>query len=1179
MRTLLVLSLLILATHGTPTPILGILVPHSHWDAGWLRTLSQYKHDDVFPILDNLIDALSPLPPSALPSTLPLPVPLSAVNAIRASRTLILSEMAFLHPYLSSSRTRADGTSYPDRLKALISEGRVEIVGGGMVMEDEALPSLYARVSQRTYGHDLLAAHGLPPVRYGWQIDAFGASFLSSAIAAESGMLGGVINRIDAATKRSMISAGTLPFSWRGPGGGLWFPTFTLYDHYSSPPGFDWEAETRIGHGPYIYSENIKDVALRLAELVVKQAQGSPDSELALIPMGNDFAWKSTDGLDQMDKILAYIQINPDNHPLLDAVRISYGTLSSVFDALPPPPALPVRTESDFFPYRDKGISYWSGYYASRPLLKALVRIVETHVRASQTLASLTWPSTFLQPPGVASAWHTASYNLGVLCHHDAITGTAAAYVVADYMSLIANASSASHAITQAVLLSAAPTTATTATTAVIDLVLFNSGSTASFTPITLLVPGWTTSVLATVATPTTTSTVLDTQLSPLRPTPPPDPHEHASSWRQTLSSVHINMDHPHAIDLTAIHPTPDSEGGMRVVDISTASMGGVLPLESRTIHLTLQPTGSQQGAQAGTEECESSILELHPDISIRLGTVRLTPIPNTLWSSRARTKIEYDSPTTHLPSVEHAFIAYAHTSGGAYLFYDDYGLGLWGGLLAGYVLGWGAAVIASAHDPTRVARVLGRVGGKWGRLFWKARIRADRLPYSATTAAGAAFGAALAALVGVPLEAVLAHEMEIPVGVVLGCLLGFWIRSGSTKVFAGATAVAFAGALVWLLLAHPESHGSMNLGSSLVGTGMPVSVSVERGAVLDRAIVTYSQHFVVEWSVAHTDPDMHRMASPLLRVDASVLLTRQAELVSRFKVLGWDLRFGEREEEMPVLITDNGGWGVERVRKSFAPLAASFYPMVGYAGLHRVGSPGFVVFSAASAGVASLAPDLIEVMIDRRLAQDDNRGLEESVEDAAFVRVPLWVGFTRPGLPPSQWRATSHALSPLFVHRSTASVFASHVHDRPWFEVQNAHLLSVTPVSPISGGSGGGGSSGGGGGGDDDGQLLFRFASHVYGGRGDDDNDNDDDNDDADHGRGRGVDGGVDGGVDVVPFMASTLPNFSCTTNPTSHDASNTPPPSSSSSHRSSASSPPHPEPPLSSSRLLPSFVCKQSR
>lgn len=69
--------------------------------------------------------------------------------------------------------------------------------------------------------------------------------------------------------------------------------------------------------------------------------------------------------------------------------------------------------------------------------------------------------------------------------------------------------------------------------------------------------------------------------------------------------------------------------------------------------------------------------------------------------------------------------------------------------------------------------------------------------------------------------------------------------------------------------------------------------------------------------------------------------------------------------------------------RKTFAklPLQANVYPMPSTAYIHDK-NKRLTILSAQTLGVASLEKSTIEIFLDRRLAQDDNRGLEQPILD-----------------------------------------------------------------------------------------------------------------------------------------------------------------------------------------------------
>ena len=103
----------------------------------------------------------------------------------------------------------------------------------------------------------------------------------------------------------------------------------------------------------------------------------------------------------------------------------------------------PVRYD-DMFPYADREDAYWTGYFTSRPNAKWEARYTSSNFHASSKLAA----GKMIQQKGVSEETRQlilqnkgAMLNaIGIMQHHDAITGTAKQAVANDYHRIMTDA-------------------------------------------------------------------------------------------------------------------------------------------------------------------------------------------------------------------------------------------------------------------------------------------------------------------------------------------------------------------------------------------------------------------------------------------------------------------------------------------------------------------------------------------------------------------------------------------------------------------------------------------------------------------------------------------------------------------------------------------------------------------
>ncbi|CAG2116750.1 unnamed protein product, partial [Medioppia subpectinata] len=189
-------------THCTapvPSKLNVHLVPHTHDDVGWLKTVDQYyygsqsetKKAGVQYIIESVIQSL-----------------------LRAEhRRFIYVETSFFWMWW-----REQDEDYRHQVRKLVNEGRLEFISGGWVMHDEANTHYQSIIDQMTWGHrrlqDMIGQCVVP--RIGWQIDPFGHSRESAHLSAMFGFDGLFFARLDYEDQKLRSAEKRMEFIWEG---------------------------------------------------------------------------------------------------------------------------------------------------------------------------------------------------------------------------------------------------------------------------------------------------------------------------------------------------------------------------------------------------------------------------------------------------------------------------------------------------------------------------------------------------------------------------------------------------------------------------------------------------------------------------------------------------------------------------------------------------------------------------------------------------------------------------------------------------------------------------------------------------------------------------------------------------------------------------------------------------
>ncbi|KAK3410473.1 hypothetical protein EUGRSUZ_J02454 [Eucalyptus grandis] len=395
------------------------LVPHSHNDVGWLKTIDQYYVGSnnsiqgacVENVLDSVIEALARDP----------------------NRKFVFAEMAFFQRWWLEQSPEMQ-----ELVRKLVNAGQLEFINGGWCMHDEATTHYIDMIDQTTLGHGLIKSEFNKVPRVGWQIDPFGHSAVQAyLLGAEVGFNSLHFARIDYQDRAKRKDDKSLEVIWRGSktfGSSSQIFTNVFPDHYGPPEDGFTIAIFILQDNTLLYDYNVEIRVNDFISAAMTQANVTRTNHI-MWTMGEDFTYQYAESwFKQMDKFIHYV--NKDGR-----VNALYSTPSIYVDAKNAENvSWPLKTD-DYLPYADREDAYWTGFFTSRPALKRYVRMLSGYYLAARQLEFLvgrrsSGPSTY----GLGDA-------LGIAQHHDALTGTAKQHTTNDYEKRLAIGASEAEAV------------------------------------------------------------------------------------------------------------------------------------------------------------------------------------------------------------------------------------------------------------------------------------------------------------------------------------------------------------------------------------------------------------------------------------------------------------------------------------------------------------------------------------------------------------------------------------------------------------------------------------------------------------------------------------------------------------------------------------------------------------
>uniref|UniRef100_A0A3B1J3W4 Alpha-mannosidase n=1 Tax=Astyanax mexicanus TaxID=7994 RepID=A0A3B1J3W4_ASTMX len=456
-----------ISANGHQEPIQAFVIPHSHMDVGWVYTVQESMHAYASNVYTTVVEELSRV----------------------KGRRFIAVEQEFFRLWWDTAASQW----HKKQVRQLLQEGRLEFIIGGQVMHDESVTDIDDAILQLTEGHGFLyETFGVRP-HFSWHVDPFGASATTPVLFALAGFDAHLISRIDYDLKDVMQKKKKLQFVWRGSPSladtqEIFTHTMDQYSYctpsyipFSNRSGFYWNGVAMFPDPPKdgvypnmslpVTKETVEPYAQTMVDNIKQRAQWFqtnhvlwPWVSLAPYPYQLQIYANTKDyffgplilypsictcfilqGCDKqfynasvqftnMDMLMNYI----NKHSTEFGVTVQYATLKEYFQAVHQSNlSWEVRGSQDFLPYSTEPFQAWTGFYASRNVLKGVARRASSLLHSAESLFvryRIKYPEGPVQKEWALDKLKALRWAVSEVQHHDAITGTESPKVADMYM-------------------------------------------------------------------------------------------------------------------------------------------------------------------------------------------------------------------------------------------------------------------------------------------------------------------------------------------------------------------------------------------------------------------------------------------------------------------------------------------------------------------------------------------------------------------------------------------------------------------------------------------------------------------------------------------------------------------------------------------------------------------------
>ncbi|CAB9518020.1 Lysosomal alpha-mannosidase [Seminavis robusta] len=434
------------------------VVPHTHDDVGWLKTVEQYYYGQNMTIQDACVEDILD----------------SVVEALLENpyRTFVYVEIKFFSMWWEHQTD-----TVKESVRQLVANQQLGFVNGGWCMHDEAATHFMGMIDQTTLGHAFLKRElGYIP-KVGWQLDPFGHSATQASLMTSSmGFDALYFGRIDYQDMEIRHNTQECEGLWSSSASAgnkstvFWGLTGSYYGNYGAPPGFCFDKRCHYNPLTNMTRPQLVDAVKHFLQEMKLQSDRTKGSHV-MLTFGSDFNYQRAStyfaNIDLLIKSIdlfrewGLVDVPTMLGPRFERINIFYSSPNYYTQMKHKQTRSPAKTihtshlinskesdidakttdemgiewkvkKDDFFPYSDCPHCFWTGYFTSRAAFKKLERVGSSFLMAARQIEALLDPS-FHKSKAEEKPLYDLEDAMGVVQHHDAVSGTAKQHVSNDY--------------------------------------------------------------------------------------------------------------------------------------------------------------------------------------------------------------------------------------------------------------------------------------------------------------------------------------------------------------------------------------------------------------------------------------------------------------------------------------------------------------------------------------------------------------------------------------------------------------------------------------------------------------------------------------------------------------------------------------------------------------------------